>query len=101
MDELHTLRVSVARIAQLIDLEKAIPGAAGRTGMPYEQLVACATQHPRGWNTLCGRIANWIEAQSLEMQRRATALEEGLPPLRKRLEDLEVNLADLVTTLRS
>ena len=61
MSELHTLRVSVARIAQALGLHDRIPGATENIDPPYEVLAACARQHDRGWNALCAEIINTIE----------------------------------------
>lgn len=56
MKELHTLRVSVARVAQSMGIDNHL----GVTGKAYEELHALA-QRDRGWNDLCGRIQEHAE----------------------------------------
>lgn len=54
------LRVSIARIAQAAELDEYIPGANGRIGLPFEELIKCA-QETNGWNNLCGLIVEKLE----------------------------------------
>jgi len=61
--ELHTLRVTVARIAQSLGLEDEIPGVTedDLRHLPFERLVECAKENDRGWNALCTSIIETIE----------------------------------------
>jgi hypothetical protein len=60
-NELAVLRVSVARIAQVLGLDLNIPGATGRSGLGFQDLAALAVDEPRGWNTLCAMIVTEIQ----------------------------------------
>lgn len=60
MTEIETLRVSIARIAQALDLDDMIPGATSTERLPYEGLAQLASNH-RGWNFLCAMIVRKIK----------------------------------------
>lgn len=66
--ELERLRVSLARVAQACirpSVALKIPGATGRTGLPFEELAQCAREHETGWNTLAMAIVDYVENPSL------------------------------------
>jgi hypothetical protein len=56
MNELQTLRVSLARIAQAAGVDNDLHV----TGVPYEGLRLLAESRERGWNDLAGRVAEQI-----------------------------------------
>jgi hypothetical protein len=61
MNELETLRVSVARIAQKLNLHDHIPGCKTYWPAPYEVLCIAARTEERGWNKLCAMIIEKVE----------------------------------------
>lgn len=57
------LRVSIARIAQAMKLNREIPGSFTDEPAPLEQLTYAAETYSHGWNALCETIVEAIEAQ--------------------------------------
>lgn len=68
MKELHTLRVSVARVAQSMGIDNHL----GVTGKTFAELCVLA-QRDRGWNALCACIqehAERIQADNEDLRRQ-------------------------------
>jgi hypothetical protein len=65
LSPLVKLRVSLARVAQLLDLGSRIPGYCGTTAN-FEQLTTAAMAEERGWNALAAAIADAVERQRNE-----------------------------------
>jgi hypothetical protein len=65
-DELHILRVSLARIAQACGptIESEIPGAGYRVELGYLELVRLAQIHARGWNRLAAFIVGHCRGET-------------------------------------
>lgn len=57
MNPLHTLRISIARVAQSMGIDNHL----GVTGRPYEELAALAMTEERGWNALCAQAIDHAE----------------------------------------
>ena len=76
--DLVKLRVSVARMAQLLGVETEDKRVLGKS---FEALAAMS-QEPRGWNTLAGECAIAIRRQRDELLLLSVALdEEPAPPV--------------------
>ena len=74
---LVVLRVSIARIAQQLDLGHRIPGhPADGSAMNFEQLTKAAIEHERGWNSLSASIATLID----RLQRDAVENQQRTEP---------------------
>lgn len=58
--ELLTLRVSVARLAQTLNVDNRL----GVTGKPYEELCALAMTQNRGWNGLLLECVNAVQERA-------------------------------------
>ena len=69
------LRVSLARLAQQLDLGYRIPGRPDDgTAMNFEQLTRAAIEHERGWNALAASISTLVDRMQRDAQRDAETL---------------------------
>lgn len=94
-EELINLRVSVARIAQVIGLQDMIPGVTDANGhLPFEELHRLATEH-RGWNFLCAMIVVAIQ-HGLE-----TGANLSLRGIAEPADDFPQVLADMLREARA
>lgn len=57
MNPLHTLRISVARLAQSMGIDNHLQV----TGKTYAELAILAINQERGWNELCSRAMEHAE----------------------------------------
>ena len=59
-NDLLSLRVGLARVAQAMGLDDSIPGRPGK-GAGFPRLHNMADAHDRGWNDLCNDMVEKID----------------------------------------
>lgn len=84
MKELHTLRISVARIAQSMGIDNHLQV----TGKNYAELANLASTQKRGWNALC--------AQAMEHAER---IQQDNEDLRLTLQENKGHIEDCISTV--
>jgi len=87
--ELTTLRVSVARIAQVIGVDTSL----GVKDKSYSELHALAVTKERGWN----HLANMIVAEIEQMQGNERFSDESYAWVAKQLKDARNALNQIET----
>jgi len=87
--ELTTLRVSVARIAQVIGVDTSL----GVKDKSYSELHALAVTKERGWN----HLANMIVAEIEQMQGNERFADESYAWVAKQLKDARNALNQIET----
>jgi hypothetical protein len=92
MQELQSLRISVARLAQALAIESPLITDKQGNPLPYEALVE-TSQQERGWNTLAALCVVASES-NLNAKKAAEAEADTLRNSLKTIEDRQFHLAD-------